>query len=117
MKKLALAIVFFTAFSCQKEPEVCQPNPNWLTNIVNVFDETNGKIESVYSYQYQRKLVYLIKYEEKCCDFYSSQLFDEQGNSLCFPTGGISGKGDKKCDGFDQNKSNEKLIWAKGSFQ
>lgn len=100
-------MLFF--ISCKKED--VKSTTEWLDKMVSGGVDKYGKIISVYSYTYNRKTVYLVNYEVKCCDNFTSQLFDNQGNSLCFPYGGISGQGDKKCEDFDLEKSNEKLYW------
>ncbi|MES2796849.1 MAG: hypothetical protein V4683_12835 [Bacteroidota bacterium] len=111
MKRLVLLFSILLVLGCKKE-DVTPTGYAWLdTEIKNGSEDTHGKFESIYSYLYLDKRVVLINYETKCCDMFTAQLFDENGTSLCFPYGGISGKGDLKCQEFDINKKAEKLIW------
>jgi hypothetical protein len=62
----------------------------------------------VHEYKYAGKRVFL--FSANCCDQYS-ELYDENCNYICAPSGGITGKGDRKCDDFLQNAKEVKLIW------
>jgi hypothetical protein len=109
MKIITLLLHLLLFISCKKD--TVNSATAWLDKKIELGTDTNGKIISVYSYQYDQKTVYLVNYEVKCCDNFTSQLFDNQGNSLCFPYGGVGGVGDKKCESFDLEKTNEKLYW------
>lgn len=63
---------------------------------------------SIYQYNYNRNIVYYIT--APCCDRYTT-LYDENCNIICHPSGGITGKGDGKCNDFFEKRSNEKIIW------
>jgi hypothetical protein len=63
---------------------------------------------TVHEYIYQGKHVYL--FSSDCCDQYN-QLVDENCNSLCAPSGGITGKGDGKCADFSAAAQLVKLVW------
>ena len=63
---------------------------------------------SVWQYNYQGQIVYYIP--PYCCDALS-QLFDANGNLICSPDGGNTGKGDNKCRDFFKTRTEEKLIW------
>ena len=45
-----------------------------------------------------------------CCDF-PIMLYDQQGNFLCSPSGGLSGSGDGKCSDFLLDLSEGILVW------
>lgn len=60
------------------------------------------------SYEYRGSRVYFVPAD--CCDKLSS-LYDEDGNVICSPDGGIGGAGDGRCpDFFDVRKDGE-LVW------
>jgi hypothetical protein len=84
--------------------------PQWLkARIAAVLSERKrNPITRILKYQYEGKTVYY--QSAPCCDQYS-QVFDTNGNLICQPDGGITGKGDGKCADFEKNKSNEKLVW------
>jgi hypothetical protein len=116
MKNVILfVLLLLVSWSCKKEDVLCDCGSpvSWVEDLIKKGSDDNGTFSSVYTYQFNDKKVFLLNYEAKCCDFYSSQLFDEKGKSLCYPYGGISGKGDLKCQDFDTGKSAEKLYWKK----
>lgn len=57
---------------------------------------------------FEGKTVYHIS--AACCDI-PSQLFDESGTLVCYPSGGITGQGDGKCPAFLVNKSASSVVW------
>lgn len=63
---------------------------------------------TVNEYIYHGKHVYL--FSSDCCDQYN-QLYDENCNSICAPSGGITGKGDGKCADFSSAAQLVKLVW------
>jgi hypothetical protein len=62
----------------------------------------------IWQYYYNGKVVYYIP--PRCCDI-PGKLFNENGNLVCNPDGGITGGGDGGCIDFFDNRSDEKLIW------
>lgn len=115
MKKIFLLLALSIAISCNEKLCGCTPAPkyNWLDILIAKGEDSVGVLETVYSYNYNNMMVFLVNYKQKCCDNYTAQLFDNEGKSLCFPYGGITGKGDMKCEDFDKLKSEEKLFWKK----
>jgi hypothetical protein len=63
---------------------------------------------SIWRYEYNGQIVYFVP--AHCCDLYST-LYDENGEVLCAPDGGITGKGDGHCTDFSAQRINEQLIW------
>ena len=59
-------------------------------------------------YKFQGKTVYLIS--SNCCDQYNS-LFDGDCHEICAPTGGITGKGDGKCNDFQNQAKHIRQVW------
>ena len=62
----------------------------------------------VEEYIYNGNKVFL--FSSNCCDQYS-ELYDENCNLLCAPSGGISGGGDGKCNEFFTSATLVKLVW------
>ena len=60
-------------------------------------------------YQYDGSEVYFVP--SHCCDM-TSELFTANGDRICAPDGGITGRGDGRCPDFYDTRSDEKLIWA-----
>lgn len=64
---------------------------------------------SIWAYSWNGQRVYLVS-EATCCDQFST-LYDECFEPLCAPSGGISGKGDGRCPDFQQQATNQQLVW------
>jgi hypothetical protein len=59
-------------------------------------------------YEYNGAMVYYVP--QDCCDQFNL-LYDENGNVLCSPDGGITGQGDGRCPDFFSVSKSETLIW------
>jgi hypothetical protein len=62
----------------------------------------------VHEYQYKGKRVFL--FSADCCDQFNT-VIDDQCNYICAPSGGITGKGDRKCTDFNAEAKYVKLVW------
>lgn len=63
---------------------------------------------SVEEYEYNGRRGFL--FNADCCDQYN-QAFNENCNYICAPTGGITGKGDRKCEEFKEKAQLKKVVW------
>ncbi|MDO8458185.1 MAG: hypothetical protein Q7T07_14885 [Burkholderiaceae bacterium] len=63
---------------------------------------------TVSSTVYEGKTVYYIS--AACCDI-PSQLFDEDGKLICYPSGGIAGGGDGRCKSFILDNPPRTPVW------
>ncbi len=63
---------------------------------------------TVNEYLYNGKTVYL--FSSDCCDQYN-MVYDNQCNYVCAPSGGITGKGDSKCEDFNTTAKHVRLVW------
>jgi len=59
-------------------------------------------------YNYSGSKVFLIS--ANCCDFYSV-VFDTNCNYVCAPSGGFTGKGDRKCTDFFKQAKFVRIVW------
>jgi hypothetical protein len=64
---------------------------------------------AIWAYTWNGQRVYLVS-EATCCDQFST-LYDECFKSICAPSGGITGKGDGSCPDFQQQATNQQLVW------
>ncbi len=62
----------------------------------------------VTEYRYNGKRVYL--FSSNCCDQFN-EVVDEACNYICAPSGGITGKGDRKCTDFAEKAEMVKVVW------
>ena len=122
-KPVYLFLLFCLPFlsACQKQsvPQnatVSEPKitfrqiPDWLFKQIENFekDKPANPPVKIYSYHYNGEIVYYIT--GRCCDIPSS-LFSVEGQQLCQPDGGYTGKGDGKCADFFDNRTEENLVW------
>ncbi|MDQ3279363.1 MAG: hypothetical protein M3Q06_13625 [Bacteroidota bacterium] len=63
---------------------------------------------SVTEYRYQGRTVYL--FSSNCCDQYN-EVVDAACNYICAPSGGMTGKGDRKCADFNEKAEKIKVVW------
>ena len=63
---------------------------------------------TVSEYDYEGKKVYL--FTSDCCDQYI-ELFDNNCNYICAPSGGIAGQGDRRCPDFYSKATFTRLVW------
>lgn len=62
----------------------------------------------VREYEFQGKRVFL--FSSNCCDQYNV-VYDENCNYICAPSGGLTGKGDRKCEDFGAKAKEVGLVW------
>jgi hypothetical protein len=62
----------------------------------------------VWAYSYNGKTVYL--FSADCCDQYTT-VYDANCNFICAPSGGLTGKGDRKCEDFATVAKQLRLVW------
>jgi len=65
--------------------------------------------EKIDEYVYNGKTVYL--FMAQCCDQFNV-LYDDSCKMICSPSGGITGRGDRKCEDFSKNAKHIKQIWT-----
>jgi len=65
--------------------------------------------EQVDEYIYHGKKAYLVT--AGCCDQYNT-LYDDSCKVICSPSGGITGRGDMKCEDFAKTATHVKKIWS-----
>ncbi len=105
---VSLLVIFCACKTTQKSSST--ELPGFIKDKIVTFTQNpvTDPPRSIFSYSYNGKTVYFII--APCCDI-PSQLFDDAGNLICHPDGGITGKGDGKCSDFFQTRTDEKLIW------
>jgi hypothetical protein len=94
-----------------------QCTKNTTANIPACIQERINKIKAqpkwnppaeVNEYEYNGRKLYL--FSSDCCDQYN-EVYDSRCNYICAPSGGITGKGDRKCEDFTTNAKHIRLVW------
>ena len=62
----------------------------------------------VREYEYNGRRVFL--FSSDCCDQYNT-VVDVNCNYVCAPSGGLTGKGDRKCADFSEKAKEIRLVW------
>lgn len=62
----------------------------------------------VHEYSYNGKRVFY--FSSNCCD-QCNTVYDNNGNYIGAPSGGIGGKGDGRCPDFNRNAKQVRLVW------
>lgn len=105
---LALALSGGLTASTLAQPQASQL-PTWLVAKVAELQRLPpfSPPRSIVRTQYRGQPVFHVS--PACCDI-PSELYDERGTLLCFPTGGFAG-GDGRCPGFALNEDQATLVW------
>ncbi len=95
---------------CDETDESKLSQYTWLAKTVETIKQqpVGNPPQEVWQFEYDGKIVIYIA--PSCCDM-MSELFDEIGNKLCAPDGGITGMGDGKCPDFFEKRKNPVLLW------
>ncbi|WP_276498415.1 DUF6970 domain-containing protein [Pontibacter litorisediminis] len=107
---VAITVTACSPGSSSTAAAATQENPSWLTKLIGELklEEPSNPPAKIYRYTYLGQEVYYLT--GRCCDV-PGQLFDAQGNILCEPDGGITGRGDGRCPDFFEQRHNETLVW------
>ena len=85
-------------------------NASWITEWIKR-EESNPVANppaSLTKCTYKNQTVYYVP--SRCCDIRSA-LYDDKGEAICSPDGGITGKGDGKCSDFLETRTNCEVVW------
>ena len=63
---------------------------------------------SVWRYHYAGRTVFYVP--PKCCDF-PSELYEADGDVICQPDGGLTGRGDGRCPDFHATRRDGVRVW------
>jgi hypothetical protein len=84
--------------------------PAWLTALIARFEGepvANPPI-SISRYRYDGRAVYFVP--QRCCDIFSD-LYDDAGNVIAHPNGGITGNGDGRAPDFATSAEFQYVVW------
>lgn len=89
------------------------PLPEWISALITQYERERiaNPQREIFRYKFDGKIVYYVP--PICCDI-PSQLFNEEGQLMCYPDGGFTGRGDDRCPTFHRLKRAEQLVWKDG---
>lgn len=84
--------------------------PDWLTEKIRKFEEASvtNPPRWITQYRYKDSIVYYVS--SPCCDQFN-YLYDYDGNIICAPDGGFTGKGDGRCTDYFEQKTDRVVVW------
>lgn len=107
---VALSIAAVSAKECTKSKAVATGVPSCIQQKIDTIKAQPkwNPPAQVIEYKYGGKTVYL--FSANCCDQYNV-VYDSNCNYVCAPSGGMTGKGDRKCAGFDSSATLVRVVW------
>ena len=105
---LKITFLIYILFSSVSIAQNDTNTPIWLKNKLEAYQKSHPHINATKT-EYNSKVAYYIS--ARCCDI-PSELYDENGTLICYPSGGFAG-GEGKCPTFElgkkaESKTNEK---------
>ena len=94
---LAAGLCLAGSLTACAQPPAGPALPDWLSQRIAVFERTPEDAEAVeiLALPHAGDTAYL--FVAPCCDQFNL-LYDAQGRRLCAPSGGITGRGDGRCE-------------------
>jgi hypothetical protein len=107
-----ILLVLIITISCNKKGEVEQKiqEKSCVMKLIEERNQDNNCLEIVYKYKYKGEVVYYFSFN--CPDFFHD-LYNENCQFICHPSGGISGNGDGNCIDFFDEATGEEIIWER----
>lgn len=111
MKSILFTLTIFLTIAAQKcRKDISANIPECIQQKINQIKKEprwNPPAE-VIEYEYMGKRVFY--FSGNCCDQYNI-VVDDNCNYICAPSGGLTGKGDRKCEDFIANAKKVGLVW------
>lgn len=105
---LFLLTSLLSAFQCGDEnTSICPSFVDTKIAELQAKPKQNPAAE-ITEYTWGGRKVYLVSSD--CCDQFN-YLYNECGDVICAPSGGITGKGDGQCPDFSAQATNARLVW------
>jgi hypothetical protein len=107
---LASAVCAVAVLACGSDKVTDPLEMAWFEDLVQSIEEApvTSPPTVIFEYRYRRQAVYFVP--ARCCDV-PSDLYDRDGQVLCHPDGGFTGKGDRRCPDFYAARTDERVVW------
>lgn len=109
MKFIYLFLFLFTITSACAKISVPKGTPYAIKKLIR--KEQKHCLSKVYNYNFEGQKYYYFQNGHGGCADSFNDLYNEKGELLCHPDGGISGGGDGKCGDYYIGINNALLIW------
>lgn len=106
--RLAVAGVLLVYAGCA--PAVSEDLPPFVLALIESRESAPvaNPPASIWRYMYRGRVVFYVP--PSCCDA-PSELYDSDGNLICGPDGGLTGRSDGKCPDFFELRTEESRVW------
>jgi Domain of unknown function (DUF6970) len=112
--KLALpAAAVLAVIVCGCSATTGQAVPKSIEQLIERYERgsEDASPRAIWKYSYRGADVFYVPLSVVCCDRFS-ELYDQAGNLICAPDGGITGAGDGNCPDFVPQPSVGVRIWS-----
>lgn len=105
---LAIAAALFAA-ACS--PELAQEPSEFLQDLIEEFEAAPASESpgDIWRFSYSGRIVYYVP-PLPCCDRWST-LYEVDGEVVCAPDGGLTGRGDGRCPDFFELRAEPARVW------
>lgn len=102
------AVILAGTAACADQPPT---SAAWLDRLVGDFKRAPvaNPPHRILRFRYRGQSVYYVP--PSCCD-QPGALYDEAGEFLCAPDGGMTGRGDGRCADFHEQRTDESMFWS-----
>jgi len=89
---------------------ITDPYGPWLDTLTQQIsdDRLTDPPSQLFRFRYRQQTVFYRP--PYCCDI-PGVIYDASGAVMCYPTGGLGGKGDEQCNDFFRERSDCVLVW------
>jgi len=110
MRSLPLYLLFILILAGCKKVDVPDGTPYFVKQKIRDYlkKPVQNPPATVWRYDFNGEKVYY--FPPSCCDQFSD-LYNEKGDLLCHPDGGLTGSGDGKCSNFFSARTGQVVIW------
>ncbi|MBL4752878.1 MAG: hypothetical protein JKY52_04645 [Flavobacteriales bacterium] len=107
---VVFAVITALASTCNQDKSDSVKSDSCLETLKAQLLEQSPQLpaSSIWEYTYKGSIVYLVP--APCCDNFNP-VYNLKCEVICHPHGGITGKGDGKCNDFRSAATGKKLVW------